>query len=110
MASLILGAQHWLQFSTCSPTSAGQRGRITSLFLLAILCLMKLRTPLAFLAAGPTAGSCSAQYPQALPAELLSTGCCSFFGAGVVLPWGQHSALPHVYGSEQNAVLSSSVF
>lgn len=41
--SSILGVQHWTQHSRCCLTSAKQRGRITSLHLLAIVCLMQPR-------------------------------------------------------------------
>lgn len=39
-----------------------------------------------------------------------SSWMLQLFGSGVVPLQEQHSALPHVYGGEQNAVLSSSVF
>lgn len=48
------GAPNWTQCSRYGLTSAERRGRITALHLLAMLCLMQPKIPLAFFAEGHT--------------------------------------------------------
>ncbi|XP_068782109.1 uncharacterized protein [Struthio camelus] len=100
MSLLHWGAQHWTQDSRCGLIRAEERGRITSLDLLATLCLMHPRRPLAFLAA--RAHCClmlnlSTRTPRSFSAELLSSRsapsldwCLGFFlptCRTLPLPW-----------------------
>ncbi|KAK4810782.1 hypothetical protein QYF61_008754, partial [Mycteria americana] len=71
-----LGAQNWIQSSRCSLTSAEERGRITSLDLLAILCLMQPRIPLALAARAHCwlmFNLVSTRTPRSFSARLLSS-------------------------------------
>ena len=93
LSLLSWGAQHRTQPSRGGLTSAEQRGRISSLDLLATLLLVQPRTPLAFFAAsastwcppGPSLQSC---FPAAHPQLVLVPGA--------VPPQGQDFACPLV--------------
>ena len=51
MSLLYWEVQNWTQYSSCGLTSAEQRGKISSIDLLPVLCLMQLRIPFAAFAA-----------------------------------------------------------
>ena len=78
MSLLYRGAQNWAQYSKCGLTSAEQRGRITTLHLLAVLCVMQPRIPFAFFAA---------RAHSWLKFNLVSTGTPSAFSAKLLYRW-----------------------
>ena len=69
VSSVYWGAQHWIQHSRCNFLSTGQRGRITSLNLLATFSPMQPRSP--SVSPKHDAGSYSAWCPSGLDPHAL---------------------------------------
>lgn len=88
---LYWGPQNWTHLSKCGLTSAEQRRRMASLDLLAILCLMHPRIPLACLA---SSAHCWLTF------NLASTGTLRAFSAKLLPSWVAPSThwFPQVQG------------
>jgi len=73
LSSLNWGAQNWTQCSRCGLKGAEQRGRITFLDLLAMLCALHPRVPLALLATRAHCCSWPTCWPPGLPGPSLQS-------------------------------------
>jgi len=111
MSLLCWGLQSWTQDARWGLTRAEQRGRITSLALLATLLLMQPRVRLAFQAASASCQLTSSfsftSTPMSFLAGLLSVSSPPSLGAGYVLNRGfQKDALTtHVFSNSQIIVM-----